>query len=149
MPLAYASIRPRAAAFVLDSLILLPGAFLSWWAWNAPGIAVYALVVAAVLAWSESDGAQATWGKRSVRIKVMESHGRETGWRRALIRNLLKLSPVALAGFSWRLALAIGVASVATMLVLRRHRTWYDLLAGTAVICLPGVGPSANENKGT
>lgn len=137
MPLAYAGLRPRAAALLWDALILLP--LTAPLAWAAP---LYA-AIPAVLYFTALECAprQASFGKRRLRLKVIEANGRPVGAGRAAARAVLKIIPfAALSVYSpWLLALAaiLLAFTLQALLAPGRHRTWYDRAAGTSVICLP------------
>jgi uncharacterized RDD family membrane protein YckC len=120
----------------------------------AVDLAVFAMTVLPVgsyLAVTEAGPRQATAGKRWQGLCVTTSAGRRIGWRRALIRNGVKLLPWQLGHLAaarwfrgvdpsapvWAaywLSLAMATASVAVALRDRQGRALHDLVAGTRVV---------------
>jgi uncharacterized RDD family membrane protein YckC len=126
MPLVYAALPQRGAAFLIDAACLAPLFWAPWQAWP----------VAATLwfAGFEASPWQATPGKRLLGLRVMEATGRRTGPARAWMRAMLKMGPALLPA---PYAAPFYAAAVAGILFHRRRRAWYDLLAGTSVIRPP------------
>lgn len=129
MPLHYAALPSRGAAFFLDALTLLPLAFTPW-PWHAVGAAVWFTAF-------EASPWHATLGKRLLRSKTMESQGRRVTLARAAARSVVKSVPIALLQpYPYAAAVAAAV-SMATILIDRRKRAVHDLMCGTAVIEVP------------
>jgi uncharacterized RDD family membrane protein YckC len=105
--------------------------------------------------YGESSHAQATWGKRTVGVVVVDQRGDRVSRRRALARAALKLLPWQVAHTTlfhipgWPLAttsvppLAQGGIGVTWLIVSaylvsglrdQQHRTLYDRAAGTLVV---------------
>lgn len=129
MPLQYAALPQRGAAFLIDALTLSPLAFTPW-PWHAVGVAVW-------LAAFEASPWQATIGKRLLRCKVMESQGRKVTLGRAVARAVVKSVPVALVQPYPYAAATVAALSLVAIVVDRRCRALHDLAAGTAVIRPP------------
>lgn len=129
MPLQYAALPKRGAAFFIDALTLLPLAFTPW-PWHAVGAAVW-------FAAFEASPWQATPGKHLLRCKSMESQGRKVTLIRATARSVMKSVPIALLQPYPYAAALVATLSVATILIDRRRRALHDLVCGTAVIKLP------------
>ncbi len=133
MPLEYAALPRRGAAFLIDALVLTPAVLLA--RESAP------LAVAAVMLWwtaFEASPWQASPGKRFLRMKTIQADGRPVGFARALGRSALKALPWLLLPLWPWVSGALAAVAVLGMPVDRRRRTYADLLAGTAVIRLPG-----------
>jgi uncharacterized RDD family membrane protein YckC len=109
------------------------------------------LPVWAYLTWTEASPAQASWGKRRARLRVLGSGGGRAGWGRVAVRNAVKLLPWQLAHVAvariwldpddvvalWTadgLSLLIPVASVAMAWVDPLRRALHDRVAGTRVV---------------
>jgi uncharacterized RDD family membrane protein YckC len=108
----------------------------------------------------ESGGAQATWGKRKVSIRVVTLNGEKLSPGQALVRSTLKLVPWQLAHTSlfhipgWPIspeapgplvivglvtAQVLVLAYILSLLLAPMHRTPYDWASGAIVI--------ASENR--
>ncbi|MRR10557.1 RDD family protein [bacterium] len=133
MPLEYAALPRRGAAFLIDALVLTPAVLLA--RESAP-----LAVVAVTLWWTafEASPWQASPGKRFLRMQTIQADGRPVGFGRALWRSALKALPWLLLPFWPWVSGALAVVTVLGMLAGRRRRAYADLLAGTAVIRLPG-----------
>jgi len=95
----------------------------------------------------ESSAAQATWGKRRARLRVIDTHGRRVSLWRALLRNGVKYLPWQIAHTSiyqvnaypqlasaglW-LSLGLALVYILVLALTKTHRAPYDWLAGTQV----------------
>lgn len=137
MALGYAGPFRRGAAFLLDLipvagmgflLVVNPGGGPLPVAW-LPGLVYWTAFAASP--W------QASPGQRIFGLKLMEYQGRRVLRWRALSRAFLKMLMVALV-FQWpSIGAAIALLTLGHMALQKRHRTWIDLLCGTAVIELP------------
>ncbi|WP_214403551.1 RDD family protein [Pseudonocardia lacus] len=113
--------------------------------------AVTVLPVGAYLAATEAGRHQATLGKRWQGLRVVTVEGAAIGWRRAVVRNVIKLlpwqlahlavsrwivgvdpSPAILTAYGASVVLAVG--SVAVALRDAEGRALHDLAAGTRVV---------------
>lgn len=132
MPLAYAALPKRGAAFLLDALMLTPALLIA-------RESAMTAAVAAVLWWTafECSPWQASPAKWLLGMKTMEASGLRVGFGRALVRASVKLMPLLIVPASPRLAAVIAALSVACILFDRRRRALHDLLASTAVIAPP------------
>lgn len=112
------------------------------------------LPVILYFAMSEASTKRATIGKRALGIAVVDVHGRRLTRLRALIREAVRYTPWELShALIWRVAISpvrgsapawliAGFAVVYALVLLylvslfigRRHRTVYDVLAGSLVI---------------
>jgi uncharacterized RDD family membrane protein YckC len=120
------------------------------WALDLQALLSLILPVILTFSYLEGSGRQATFGKRRMRLVVVDAGGRPPGFRRALVRSVVKLLPWQLghsavfhlaAGSTSIvfLALSIGaqllmVASVLVMAIDARHRALHDWVAGTRVM---------------
>jgi len=120
--------------------------------WSLDLQAFLTLILPVVLTFSYLEGSrrQATFGKRRMHVVVTDADGLSTGFRRALVRSVVKFLPwqlahtavFHLAGGSTSLAflaLSIGaqllvVASALVMAIDGRHRALHDWVAGTRVM---------------
>ena len=103
----------------------------------------------------ESSSGQATWGKRKVGIKVVNSAGERLSRKQAFVRSLIKFLPWQLAHTSiyhikgWPfvaenltpevmmgliLAQVLVVVYIILLVVDKAHRTPYDWISGASVI---------------
>jgi uncharacterized RDD family membrane protein YckC len=116
------------------------------------GFPVVTLPVTLYFAIAESSRAHASWGKKRLKLRVTDMDGMGLRWPRSLLRTLLKFVPRELAHAAiWRLRfpgrtrtnvwmIVLGLvwtlvfANLISMLVMRKHQTLYDLIAGTVVI---------------
>ncbi len=132
MPLEYAALPRRGAAFLIDALILTPAVLLA--RESVP------LAVAAVTLWwtaFEASPWQASPGKRFLRTKTIQADGRPERFGQALWRSALKALPLlVLPAWPW-LSCVLAAISGVSMLAGRRRRSYPDLIARTAVIRLP------------
>jgi uncharacterized RDD family membrane protein YckC len=112
---------------------------------------------------------QATWGKRKMGLRVIDTHGARLSLPRSLSRSFLKLVPWELTHAclwripGWPLApstpspiITVGLvlvwilvgAYLVSMLVSKKHQALYDWIAGTAVIVEPHPRrPPASEKQ--
>ncbi len=175
----YASLRLRLAAFVFDyilislyivvlsvfSVLLLTGplsqvnpAFLENPLFR-DFLAFVTLVMPVMLYFAlwESSPSQATWGKRRMGLKVVNTDGYRLSLPRALVRAVIKLAPWQLSHTllfqieGWPSASAAsplittGFVLVWILIVFyfisvptsKRHQSPYDRLAGSLVLVLP------------
>ncbi|HPT29043.1 MAG TPA: RDD family protein [Bryobacteraceae bacterium] len=132
MPLEYAALPRRGAAFFLDALLLTPAVLLA--RESVP------LAAAAVVLWwaaFEASPWQASPGKRLLGLRTMEASGLRVGFGRALWRSVVKALPLlGLAAWPWAAA-ALAAISLLSILAGRRRRAVHDLAASTAVIFPP------------
>jgi uncharacterized RDD family membrane protein YckC len=177
---AFANLRLRFVAFLLDYLIIaayivvlivvsvllgfgpLQQTFQSLFANpNSGEISAFLLLVLPVIlyfALFESSSWQATWGKRKVGLRVMNTYGERLSFGRSLVRSFIKFLPWELAhACLWRipgwplnpqtppLIISTGLvlvwvivgAYVISMLVSQKHQTLYDMIAGSYVVLAP------------
>jgi uncharacterized RDD family membrane protein YckC len=177
---AFANLRLRFVAFLLDYLIIaayivvlivvsvllgfgpLRQTFQSLFANpNSGEISAFLLLVLPVIlyfALFESSSWQATWGKRKVGLRVMNTYGERLSFGRSLVRSFIKFLPWELAhACLWRipgwplnpqtppLIISTGLvlvwvivgAYVISMLVSQKHQTLYDMIAGSYVVLAP------------
>lgn len=106
----------------------------------------------------ECSSLQATWGKRKVGLRVIDTHGARLTFPRSFVRSLLKFLPWELAhACLWRIpgwplapstpspVITAGLVLVwvlvasylVSMLVSQKHQALYDWIAGTFVIVVP------------
>lgn len=139
MPLEYAALPRRGAAFLIDGLLLAPAALIASQSEPLAG-------AAAALWWTafEASPWQASPGKRWLGMRTIQAEGRRVGFVRALARSALKALPLAAVPVWPWAAAAAGAVAAALMLVDRRRRSYPDLLAGTAVIVPPKGEGRAN-----
>ena len=131
MPLQYAALHYRGAAFLIDALPIL----LTFWL-PLP-LYMIGLGWTIVYATFESSPWQATWGKRLFGLRVMEAEGRKLTFPRAFVRSALKLLPFMIFPFGGTQAALLIIATVLGITLHQRCRAWYDLLACTSVFKLP------------
>jgi len=132
MPLTYAALPKRVAAFLLDALMLTPAVLLARESLPLAG-------TAALLWWAafEASPWQASPGKKLLGMKTMEASGLRAGFGRALARSALKTLPLVVPGvWPWVAATAVTL-SAAGILFDRRRRALHDVLTSTAVIAPP------------
>ena len=168
----YAGFWKRAGAFALDYIIILGylfGIFLLSLFANAlfganqrlfvdriqaqfVAFLLVTLPITLYFAISEASTWQATWGKRRLKLKVMDRNGNRIRFWRSLGRTLLKFVPWELSHtMIWQIYfsrqtesvwinygfvliyLLIGL-SMASLIVRKTHQTLYDLLTDTYVI---------------
>ena len=138
MPLEYAALPKRGAAFLIDALTLAPLAML-----GRESLPVAALCAAGFWAACEASPWQASAGKRIARLRTIRADGGRVTWGRAVWRSAVKGLPLLLwAWWPWAAA-AAAVLTLIGMVFDRRRRSLPDLLAGTAVIVLP---PATRRN---
>jgi len=165
----YAGLKVRAAAMTIDLLIVAGYAVilaivttilfrmtsarhLMDSAWKRDGVAFLTLILPTILYFSfqESSSRQATYGKRKMRLKVIDAHGDRLSTGRALLRSGIKFLPWQMAhtavfqiwdgnasAFFFALSLLAQIIVVIYLLALlfnKQHRTLYDRLAGSAVV---------------
>ena len=110
------------------------------------------LPVTLYFAISESSASQATWGKRRLKLKVIDRDGNQIGSGRSLARTLLKFIPWELShtliwqiyfstqiesiwiNYGFTLAYLLIGLNIASLLLTKSHQTLYDLLTNTYVI---------------
>lgn len=116
------------------------------------GFAVLTLPVTLYFAFGEASAAQATWGKRRLGLRVVAGDDQRLGLGRSLLRSGLKFLPWELAHATiWQFLFAgpkppplldgalavvwllVGLNGL-SVLVDRRHRAVYDLIARTTVV---------------
>jgi uncharacterized RDD family membrane protein YckC len=120
-------------------------------------IAFLTLVLPVILYFSlqESSSRQSTWGKRRVGLLVVNEKGERLTFGRAFIRSFLKFLPWQIAHtclFHWEgwpfapakptMMVLVGFSLVyllvgtyiASALISKRHRTPYDLVAGSVLV---------------
>jgi uncharacterized RDD family membrane protein YckC len=144
MPLAYASFWRRAAAFLLDLVVLWTLFGVTMTFFPRAGVCprfIATLPPALYFILLESSSWQASLGKRLVGIRLMEATGRRVTLARAAARTALQFAPwfALISGIPWLITVAVipYVMALFGILLGRRHRAWYDLLAGTAAIRPP------------
>jgi uncharacterized RDD family membrane protein YckC len=116
------------------------------------GFALVTLPVTLYYALLESSPQRATWGKRKVGLRVMQTDGTRLSFARALARTLLKFVPWELSHtLIWQIRFAqpqemtfinIGFvlvwlligANLASLLLSKKHQTLYDWISGTYVV---------------
>ncbi len=174
---AFANLRLRIAAFLLDYLVIavyiivliavsvllgfgplrqtFQGLFANP---NSSEISAFLLLVLPVIlyfALFESSSWQATWGKRKVGLRVINTHGERLSFGRSLVRSVIKFLPWELAhACIWRipgwpfnpqtpspiieaglvLVWVIVGAYVVSLLMSKKHQTLYDMIAGSYVV---------------
>ena len=187
--MTYANVWQRIGAFLLDYLIIvaylvllviisvglgfgpLQSLFRALFADpNSSEFSAFLLLVLPVIlyfALCECSSWQATWGKRKMGLRVIDTHPARLSLPRSFVRSLLKFAPWELAHAclwripGWPLApttpspiitaglvlvwILVG-AYVVSMLVSKKHQALYDWIAGTFVIVVPHPGrPPASE----
>ena len=168
----YAGFWKRAGAFALDYIIilgyliglvllaLLANAIFGASQWlfadrvraQLVAFLIVTLPVTLYFAISESSASQATWGKRRLKLKVVDRNGNQIGIWRSLARTLLKFIPWELSHtLIWQLYFSPQIESIwinygftlvylliglniASLLLTKSHQTLYDLLTNTYVI---------------
>ncbi len=165
----YAGLKQRLAAMALDLLIVAGYAAilaitasiffrvtsagrLMDSAWTRDAVAFITLVLPTILYFSfqESSSRQATFGKRKMGLKVVDTHGARLSAGRALLRSGVKFLPWQMAhtavfqiwngnssAFLFALSLFAQILVVIYLLSIlfnRQHRPLYDRLAGSAVV---------------
>ncbi|MEO8955997.1 MAG: RDD family protein [Ktedonobacteraceae bacterium] len=128
---------------------------------NSSEVSAFLLLVLPVIlyfALFEHSSWQATWGKRKMGLRVIDTHGARLSLSRSLVRSLLKFVPWELTHAclwripGWPLAptspsplitaglvlvwLLIG-AYLVSILVRKKHQSLYDWIAGTYVVVVP------------
>ena len=185
----FANVRQRVGAFLLDYLIIaaylvllviisvglgfgpLRSVFRAMFADpNSSEFSAFLLLVLPIMLYftlCECSSWQATWGKRKMGLRVIDTHGARLSFPRSLVRSLLKFAPWELAHAclwripGWPLAPAtpspvitaglvlvwvLVAAYLVSMLVSKKHQALYDWIAGTLVIVVPHPGrPPASE----
>jgi uncharacterized RDD family membrane protein YckC len=144
MPLAYAGIWKRAGAFSVDFVILVACVTATelLFAESTPVSKILSTLPAALyFVVTEASPWQASLGKSLFGLRVMEANGRRVTLIRSAVRTACKLAPwlAIVSGNPTLVMLAVlpYVAGLAGILLNRRHRAWYDLVSGTAVIAPP------------
>ena len=122
----YAGFWRRAAAFILDGVILiLPNALIGWYLgaeeWMPFGISI--LLGCTYYAGFHSSAAQATPGKMAMRIKVTNLEGERIGVGRAIVRYFA----------TWLSAIILGLGYLLAA-VTRKRQALHDMIAGTVVV---------------
>jgi len=129
------------------------------WMWYLLDFA-FILPVLLYFAIFETSRWQASWGKRRLGLKVVSDTGTPLRFTQSLSRSALKLVPWMLTHLSFRaipgwplnveelpMVATVGLttvwvlvlANIAVALVHRRHKTIYDMIAGTVVVPDNGV----------
>jgi uncharacterized RDD family membrane protein YckC len=117
------------------------------------GFSLLTLPVVLYFALSEASRWQATFGKRALRLAVVDQKGGTLAVRRALLREAVRFLPWELShALLWRVALSTDRGSISVVvtvgfvvvyalvglyvltLFIGSHRTVYDRLAGSLVI---------------
>ena len=173
---AYAGFWRRLGAFALDYviillylaaitlLLLLVNSFFGMNEWlfaervraQVSAFLLVTLPVTLYFAFSESSARQASWGKRRIGLKVIDTNGNRIGVWRSLARTLLKFIPWELSHtLIWEInfqtninptLINIGFVTVygltglnlASFLFSKTRQTLYDFIAGTRVEKLSG-----------
>lgn len=188
--MTFANVWQRIAAFLLDYLIIaaylallviisvglgfgpLRSIFQAMFANpNSSEFSAFLLLVLPVVlyfALLECSSWQATWGKRKMGLRVIDTHGARLSFPRSLVRSLLKFlpwelthaclwripgwplapttpSPVITAGLV--LVWILVAAYLVSMLVSKKHQAVYDWIAGTYVIVVPHPGRTKTSEK--
>jgi uncharacterized RDD family membrane protein YckC len=167
---AYAGFWQRAGAFALDYVILLlylaavtllsfllnPLGISQWLFTDRlraqlAGFFLLTLPVTLYFTVSESSDRQATWGKKRVRLKVIDYNGKRIRFWRALARTALKFVPWELShtliweiyfpsqtnstwvNYGFVLVYVIIGLNLASLIMTKTHQTIYDFLAKTYV----------------
>jgi uncharacterized RDD family membrane protein YckC len=116
------------------------------------GFLLLTLPISLYFALSESATRQATWGKRKLGLKVTDHNGERISLWRSLARTALKFVPWELSHtLIWNIVLSpqsnsnlvnygfvlvyvlLGL-NLATLILMKKHQTIYDLLAKTYVV---------------
>jgi uncharacterized RDD family membrane protein YckC len=190
--MTFANVRQRIGAFLLDYLIIaaylvllvvisvglgfgpLRSVFRAMFADpNRSEFSAFLLLVLPVVlyfALLECSSWQATWGKRKMGLRVIDTHGARLSFPRSLVRSLLKFAPWELTHAclwripGWPLAPAtpspvitaglvlvwiLVAAYLVSMLVSKKHQALYDWIAGTYVIVVPHPGRTQASEKQT
>jgi uncharacterized RDD family membrane protein YckC len=188
--MTFANVRQRSGAFLLDYLIIaaylvllvtisvglgfgpLRSAFRAMFADpNRSEFSAFLLLVLPVIlyfALLECSSWQATWGKRKIGLRVIDTQGARLSLLRSLVRSLLKFlpwelthaclwripgwplapttpSPVITAGLV--LVWVLVAAYLVSILVSQKHQALYDWIAGTFVIVVPHPGCAQASEK--
>lgn len=96
---------------------------------------------------------QGTWGKKKIRIRIVDNNGQRIKLGRSVIRTTIKLLPWEVAHFGiWRLMLPTNISETTIFVILyavnftiivyliipltnKRKKNVYDWIARTEVIC--------------
>ena len=119
-------------------------------------IAFLTLILPVILyfTFQESSSRQATWGKRKVGLVVVDSNGGRLSCQKAFLRSIIKFLPwqiahtsiyqLSVVGFENKLPISAQIGFILTYLLVgiyvisilttKKHRTPYDLAAGSCVI---------------
>jgi len=115
------------------------------------GFLLLTLPISLYFAISESSKRQATWGKERMKLIVTDSNGERLTFWRSLARTFLKFVPwelshtliwqinfspqtnSALINYSFILVYVLIGLNIASLLIMKKHQTLYDLLAKTYV----------------
>ncbi|MDX6534177.1 MAG: hypothetical protein QOF68_1921 [Gaiellales bacterium] len=123
-PTSYAGFWKRAAAFLIDAIILaVPNAIILAALGRSSGDLVVLVLDWLYFAYQESSEAQATLGKRALGIKVTDVEGNRITFARATGRYFAKILSA--------LTLLIGYIMAA---FTARKQALHDLIAGTLVV---------------
>ena len=154
---AYAVALVPVGLLLVDSSVRLPSL-----GWNAASFVVFIVPVTVWLAAWEGGRSGATPGKRLLGLRVRVPQEGDVGWRRAAVRNALKVALPWELGHTAAFLLADPKASGSTVLVgmasavlacalaagyaaslfIGTGRTPYDHAAATNVVRSPAVGTS-------
>ena len=188
--MTFANVWQRSGAFLLDYLIIaayivllviisvglgfgpLRSVFRAMFADpNISEFSAFLLLVLPVIlyfALFERSSWQATWGKRKMGLRVIDTHGARLSLPRSFARSLLKFVPWELTHAclwripGWPLApttpspiitaglvlvwILVG-AYLVSMLVSKKHQALYDWIAGTYVIVVPHPGRTQASDR--
>ena len=154
---AYAVALVPLGLLLVDRSVRLPS-----WGWNAASFVVLIVPATVWLAAWECGRSAATPGKRLLGLRVRVWQDGDVGWRRAAVRNVLKVavpwelghtaaflladprasgSTVLIGMASAVLACALAAGYVASLFI-GTGRTPYDHAAATSVVRPPAVEPS-------
>lgn len=134
---------------------------------NSSEISAFLLLVLPVIlyfALFESSSWQATWGKRKLRLQVINTHGERLSVAQSLLRSLIKFLPWELAhACLWRIPgwpynpqtpppiISVGLVMVwvivalyvISLLMSSKHQTLYDMIVGSCVVRTPQLSQAS------
>lgn len=169
--MAYASLKIRIYAFLLDYLIIVLYSifvvgsisvifrpFITPLFSNSPvtaeltGFFMMTLPVSLYFIICESSNWQGTWGKKKLKIRVVDETGQRIGFIRSAVRTAIKFLPWEVAHFAvlrftlpsdfsenalYVILIAVNLTVfiyLISPLMIRKKKTIYDWIAGTQVI---------------